>query len=226
MKRNFSIISISLLALGIINLCGCKTNEPTLTNTVTDIDGNIYHTVEIGTQTWMIENLKTTKYNDGTSIPAVSDSTGWVTITSPGYCWYKNDSTSFKKNYGALYNWYAVNTGKLAPKGWHIPTENEWETLFTYLGGEKVAGGKLKETGTQNWLAPNANATNVTGFTALPSGSRYYGKFNNEGYLCICWCTDEYSYGAFNWSIRYNSSEVLSAFSDKRSGLSVRCIKD
>ena len=226
MKKIFKIKSIFLLAFGIINLCSCKTDEPTSKNTVTDIDSNIYHTVEIGTQTWMVENLKTTKYNDGTAIPSISDSTEWTTITSPAYCWYKNDSILYKKNYGALYNWYAVNTGKLAPKGWHIPTNTEWETLFAYLGGEKVAGGKLKETGIKNWLNPNTKATNQSGFTALPSGSRYYGKFSNEGYLCICWCADEYFEGAFNWAIRNNTTEVTLAFSDKKSGLSVRCIKD
>ena len=116
--------------------------------TVTDIDGNVYHTVTIGTQTWMVENLKTTKYNDGTAIPLVTDSTAWLNLTTPGYCWYNNDAATYKNTYGALYNWFTVNTSKLAPSGWHVPTDAEWTTLITYLGGETVAGGQMKSTGT------------------------------------------------------------------------------
>ena len=133
--------------------------------TATDIDGNVYHTVTIGTQIWMVENLKTTRYNDGSPIPFVTDSSSWSNLTTPGYCWYNNDTTN-KNTYGALYNWFAVNTGKLAPTGWHVPTDDEWTTLTTYLGGESIAGGKLKETGTTHWRTPNAGATNEIGFTA------------------------------------------------------------
>lgn len=226
MKRIFNFIFILLLVIGIINLFSCNADEPILANTVTDIDGNVYHTVEIGTQTWMVENLRTTKFNDGIAIPEISDSTEWTMTTSPGYCWFKNDSISFKEKYGALYNWYTVNTGKLAPVGWHIPNKNEWETLFAYLGGESLAGGKLKESGTKNWFSPNTNATNLTGFSALPSGSRFFGKFDNERYLCIYWCTDDYFESAFNFAFLYNTSAVTIGFSDKKSGLSIRCIKD
>ncbi len=226
MKRIFNFIIILLLVIGIINLVSCNADEPILANTVTDIDGNVYHTVEIGTQTWMVENLRTKKFNDGIAIPEISDSIEWTMTTSPGYCWFKNDSISFKEKYGALYNWYAVNTGKLAPVGWHIPTKNEWETLFAYLGGESLAGGKLKESGTKNWFSPNTNATNLTGFSALPSGSRFFGKFDNERYLSIYWCTDDDVESAFNFAFLYNTSAVTIGFSDKKSGLSIRCIKD
>jgi len=131
-------------------------NNPTTTaGKVTDIDGNVYDTVKIGTQIWIIENLKTTKYNDGTSIPMVTDSAAWINLTTPGYCWHKNTSASYKNTYGALYNWYAVNTGKLAPKGWHVPSDAEWTTLITYLGGDSIAGGKMKETGMSHWFSPN-----------------------------------------------------------------------
>ena len=116
-------------------------NVVTATPNVVDIDGNVYHTVTIGTQVWMVENLKTTKYNDGTAIPLVTDNTAWGALTTPGYCWYNNDSATYKNTYGALYNWYAVNTGKLAPTGWHVPTDSEWTVLTTYLGGQSVAGG-------------------------------------------------------------------------------------
>jgi len=103
-----------------------------------DIDGNVYHTVIIGTQIWMVENLKTTKYNDGTSIANVTDNVEWIGLTSPAYCWY-NNYTSYKTQFGALYNWYAVNTGKLAPTGWHVPSHAEWTTLTNFfLGGVKV----------------------------------------------------------------------------------------
>ena len=119
---------------------------------VTDDDGNVYHSVTIGTQVWMVENLKTTKYNDGTSIPLVTDATDWHNLLTPGYCWNNNDEATYKATYGALYNWYTVNTGNLCPTGWHVPGDAEWTTLTTYLGGEDVAGGKLKEVGITHWL--------------------------------------------------------------------------
>jgi hypothetical protein len=109
---------------------------------VTDIDGNIYSTVTIGTQTWMKQDLKTTRYNDGAAIPLVTDNTAWAALTTPGYCLYNNTNNADSiRTFGALYNWYAVNTGKLAPTGWHVATDAEWTTLTTYLGGTTVAGG-------------------------------------------------------------------------------------
>ncbi len=111
----------------------------------TDKNNNNYTVVKIGNQTWMAENLKTTRFNDGTPIPLVSDNTTWSTLSTPGYCWYNNDSVNFKDFGGALYNWYAVNTAKLAPPGWHVPTDAEWTTLTNYVGGLDVAGGKLKK---------------------------------------------------------------------------------
>ncbi|MDX2415464.1 MAG: FISUMP domain-containing protein, partial [Bacteroidales bacterium] len=141
---------------------------------VTDIDGNVYKTVEIGTQTWMAENLRTTKYNDSTSIPLVSDSIAWITMTSPAYCWYKNDSASYKATYGALYNGYAVSTEKLCPTGWHVPSSSEWKTMMreflggdanlsTISGGDSLAGYKLKESGSVHCKNQNPRTTNETG---------------------------------------------------------------
>jgi uncharacterized protein (TIGR02145 family) len=156
------------------------TFNPNLTyGSISDIDGNSYKTIQIGTQVWMAENLKTTKYNDGIGIPT----SGNVSSSStPRYCWY-NDDISNKKTYGALYNWTAVNTGKLCPTGWHVPSEEEWYELALYIdpnvvnnypGGEGhtsfIVGGKLKETGTDHWNSPNLGATNDYGFTALPGG--------------------------------------------------------
>jgi uncharacterized protein (TIGR02145 family) len=140
--------------------------------TVTDIDGNAYNIVTIGGQAWMKENLKVTKYKDGTTIPLVTATGAWVALTTPGYSFYNNSVTGGV--YGALYNWYTVNTGKLCPTGWHVPSTTEWTTLETFLGGASVAGGKLKETGTSKWFSPNTGATNETGFTALPGGARNY----------------------------------------------------
>jgi uncharacterized protein (TIGR02145 family) len=133
--------------------------NPSLTyGEVSDIDGNYYKTIQIGSQIWMAENLKTTRYNDGSNIPLVTDNTAWSNLTTPGYCWYNNDAATYKNVYGALYNWYAVNTGKLCPSGWHVPSEYEWTLLVNYLGGVYAAGGKLKETGTTHWYSPNAGA--------------------------------------------------------------------
>jgi uncharacterized protein (TIGR02145 family) len=201
-------------------------------NTFTDIDGNVYNTVTIGTQTWMAENLRTTKYNDGTSIPNVTDNTSWTNLSTPAYCWYNNDITTYKNTYGALYNWYTVNTAKLAPAGWHVPTDVEWKTLITYLGGESVAGGKLKEVGTLNWRSPNTDATNETGFSALPSGGRggmgFGGKFGSVGYSLLCWSSTQVDTGyAWEWTMgNYNSSNVTRGYASETMGYSVRCVRD
>ena len=145
--------------------------------TFTDIDGNVYHAVVIGTQTWMVENLKTTKYSNGDPIPTA------VTSLTPGaYCMYNNDAVTYKADYGALYNWYAVaDSRNIAPAGWHVPTKTDWTTLTDYLGGESVASGKLKENGSSHWLTPNTGATNSSGFTALPGGFYNYYYDNSYG---------------------------------------------
>jgi uncharacterized protein (TIGR02145 family) len=138
--------------------------------TVTDYDGNVYHTAQIGTQRWMLENLRTTHFNNGEPIPYPTEPADWIVLTTPGYCWYNNDIT-YKDPNGALYNFYAVNSGKLAPAGWHVATYNDWLTLRTYVGGVDK-GFRLLETGTQHWPPPNAYATNQYGFSAVPTGGR------------------------------------------------------
>ena len=195
---------------------------------MSDIDGNAYHTVTIGTQVWMVENLRTTKYNDGTSIPLVTDAAAWSTLTTPAYCWYNNDEATFKSTYGALYNWYAVNTGKLCPTGWHVPSDAEWATLITYLGDTTKAGGKLKETGTTHWVSPNTGATNSTGFTALPGGSHYTnGVFYLNGKYGWYWGTTENtSSDAWHIYLQYNTSLIYRTAGSKGLGFSVRCLKD
>ena len=201
---------------------------------VSDVEGNTYKTVTIGNQIWMAENLKTTKYNDGTTIPLVTDSTVWKKLSTPGYCWYNNDATANKNIYGALYNWYTLNTGKLCPTGWHVPSDAEWTILTTYLGGETVAGGKLKETGTSHWLSPNTGATNESGFAAVPGGYRYFGgTFYDLGGFGYWWSTTEsfsmeYSFTtiAYYLQMYYDYSGVSRSYFEKQRGFSVRCLRD
>jgi uncharacterized protein (TIGR02145 family) len=193
-------------------------------DSIYDIEGNKYRTVQIGTQTWTAENLRSTKYNDGTDIPFVPDVNEWATLTSPGYAWYNSDSIG----YGALYNWYVVNTGKLCPQGWHVPSDEEWTVLSDYLGGSDVAGGKLKEAGTTHWLDPNFEGTNETGFTALPSGYRSYGgSYNSTKSYGFWWTSTEWSsLGAWYRDVYYGYSTIDRSNSHKRSGATVRCVKD
>jgi uncharacterized protein (TIGR02145 family) len=193
-----------------------------------DGDGNNYPIVQIGTQIWMGENLKTTKYNDNTDIPLVTGDLDWEALTTPAYCWYNNDSPSYKETYGALYNFFAVNTGKICATGWHVPTDTEWSALTTYLGGEGVASGKLKETGTVHWTSPNTGATNETGFTSLPGGARNLdGTFDFIGGDGHWWSSSEYDVS--NSWIRYMSNNyggVSRINIDNVYGLSVRCVRD
>jgi len=181
----------------------------------------------------MAENLKTTKFNDNTAIPLVADITAWAALSTPGYSWYNNDAATFKATNGALYNWYALdaasNGGKnVCPTGWHVPTDDEWTTFTTFLGGESVAGGKMKETGTAHWQSPNTGATNESGFTALPGGGRYFdGTFSSIGSIGCWWSSTELlttsargRYLYFNYSLVYRGS------GSKQDGFSVRCIKD
>ncbi len=194
---------------------------------VSDYEGNVYSTVQIGEQIWMAENLKSARYNDGTQIPLVTDNTGWGNLTSPAYCWYNNDEATYKNTYGALYNWYAINTNKLCPSGWHVPTDVEWSKMTEYLG-EDVAGGKLKETGTTHWYSPNTGATNETGFNALPGGDRAdNGIFDNLGYYGNWWSASQINTNnAWYRNMHFNTSYVYRADASLKYGFSVRCIRD
>jgi uncharacterized protein (TIGR02145 family) len=175
----------------------------------------------------MAENLKTTRYNDGTAIPLVTDNATWGNLTTPGYCWY-NDSATYGNTYGALYNWFAVNTGKLAPIGWHVPTDSEWEMLGNYLGGDSVAGGKLKETGTTHWLSPNTGATNSTGFSALPGGYRYLnGTFLRVGFFGSWWSATAHD-ALYSWyrTMFYDYTHVSRFNFSNQYAYSIRCVRD
>jgi uncharacterized protein (TIGR02145 family) len=203
----------------------------TFTGTVTDFDGNVYYTVTIGTQVWMAGNLKTIKYSDGTDIPQVTDKTAWSALLTPGYCWMNNDKATYKDTYGALYNYYVVdpasNGGKnVCPTGWHVPTNNEWLTLTTYLNGEPVAGGKLKESGILHWQTPNTAGTNETGFTALPAGSHGY-DFIVTGTETSFWTSTEYeAHSAWVRYITFSNSMAHPQYTGKINGNSIRCLKN
>ena len=198
----------------------------TLTLPVTDIDGNVYNTIGIGTQIWMKENLKTTKLNDGTAIPNVTTWGEWAGLSTPAYCWYNNDSPSYKNIYGALYNWHTVNTNKLCPSGWHVPSHDEWTVLESYLGGSALAGGKLKEAGIVHWTSPNTGATNESGFTALPGGFRYGSDAFMQGegrwWSSTLWSSD----AAWELFLLNDSSASTIGVTPMILGGSVRCVKN
>ena len=194
--------------------------------TVNDNDGNTYNVIRIGTQVWMKENLKTTKLNDGTAIALTEGSSAWSNLTTSGYCWYSNNASN-KATYGALYNWYSVNTGILCPTGWHVATDNDWLTLKDYLGGELVAGGKLKETGTTHWSSPNTGATDAYDFTALPGGWRTdAGAFQNINGFGYWWTSTLISPNVWYRHIQNDSEKLFRATNSENFGMSVRCIKD
>ena len=195
---------------------------------MTDQEGNTYKTLTIGTQTWMAQNLRSTKYNDGSVIAYSSLETININVFSGKYCTYNN--TTNKDSIvalGNLYNWYAVNTSKLAPIGWHVASETDWKTLIVYLGGEEVAGGKLKENGIINWRTPNSGATNETGFTALPGGlcdnNLKSQDIGNYGYW---WSATEVNGSVYARQIIFGSSSVDSYNFGKDWYFSVRCVKN
>lgn len=201
-------------------------------NLLADIDGNIYHTVKIGNQVWMTENLKVTHFNDGSVIPVINNSREWYNLTSPACCWYNNDIANFE-SYGALYNYYAINSDKLAPEGWHVPTEDEFRILISNLDPEAnfvrhesstTAGGMLKENGLNYWAEPNAGATNESGFAALPGGCRSYaGNFSTQGTFGYFGGTGEQTVLSLRFA---TGSAFLRDEISKYVGVSVRCVKD
>jgi len=216
---------LSLLLVVSYITVSCKKDSDS-NSTVIDIEGNVYHIVKIGTQAWMMENLKTSKFKDGTSIPLVTNDAEWGNLNTAGFCWYDNDSISYKDTYGALYNWNAVNTGKLAPAGWHIATDADWKTLTIYLEGDSVAGGKLKENGTSHWATPNTGATNASGFTAIPGGYRHTdGGFFEIGQSGNWWSsTNDNADNDYFRGMAYNYKRVSRSLYNKKSGFSVRCV--
>lgn len=205
--------------------------NPNLTyGSVTDIDGNVYKTIQIGTQVWMAENLRTTKYRNGDVISTTTPATLDISSeSSPKYQWAHSGNESRAVFYGRLYTWYAaIDSRGVCPTGWHLPTDSEWSLLVSFLGGDSVAGGKLKETGTTHWQDPNFGATNSSGFTALPSGGRSYnGQFSDFGTHAMWWTPYVSSkIDVLRRNLYYNTGEIYAIGDTEVSGFSIRCVKD
>ena len=201
-------------------------------NNISDVEGNTYKTVTIGTQTWMAENLKVSKYSDGTTIPNITDNTQWSDLTTGAWSYYNNDVANNAK-YGKLYNWYAVSktsngNKNVCPTSWHVPTDAEWTVLTDYLGGLTVSGGKMKEVGTTSWNSPNTDATNTSLFSALPGGyRRYNGSYKSVGSYGLWWSSTEMSTGsAWLRNLGNGNGDAFRDVSGKEDGLSVRCLRD
>jgi uncharacterized protein (TIGR02145 family) len=215
----------------------------TYSGKISDVDGNVYYTVTINDRIWMAENLKTTKYANGSPIALLESQSSWYasTDTAMAYCWYNNDINN-RSTYGALYNWRGAMKGNpgiiinpadrqgACPDGWHVPDKTEWTELVNFLGGDTVAGGKLKETGTKHWKDLNVGATNESGFTGLPGSHRsHYGIFENLGYSGYWWSSTEdpdasgMAYVRGLWgSVKHSNFNILA----KRDAVSIRCIKN
>jgi uncharacterized protein (TIGR02145 family) len=216
--------------LGILIILLIQSCKKEVVNVIKDIDGNVYTAVTIGTQVWMVENLKTTRYRNGDLIGTTTPAT--LDISSepaPKYQWAYVGNENNVATYGRLYTWYAIaDIRNVCPTGWHVPTDAEWTILATTVGGESVAGGKLKEAGTSHWYSPNTGATNEYSFTALPGGVRY----DNSTFSSILTGGGWWSYTDINASISwyrgmyYASSNVIRESYGKAIGFSVRCIKD
>lgn len=240
-----TITNTILFVFAIIALNGCEEDEtmdpvqgnssavfnPQLTyGTMTDQDGNTYKTITIGSQTWMAENLRTTKYRNGDNIPKTTSNSSWASTVSGAYCIYNNSvDPSFIATYGSLYNWFAINDSRnIAPEGWHVPTNAEWDILIQFLGGSSVGGGKMKESGMLHWNSPNSGATNESGFTALPGGLRHYdgsfGMLKEHG----SWWSTTISGNGDVWikDIFLENANIESYEFGKTFGFSVRCVKD
>ena len=227
MERKLTFCALGILCMSLFYLTACEEtdNDPT---TVTDIDGNVYKTVTIGSQVWMAENLKTTKFRNGDPIPLITDAAAWASSTTGAYCNYDNDEANAEV-YGRLYDWKSANDPRgICPEGWHIPTDAEWGTLIAFLGGDAVAGGKLKEKGTVHWNSPNNQASDTVGFTALPAGERratgQYIYLKQYG----CWWSSTETDDLNAW-IRYISNStyyITRQIYSKKYAYSVRCIKD
>ena len=247
MKNRFLQFSIAIL---VVLFFGCSTSAENNSNldNLTDIDGNVYESVTICNQTWTKSNLNVSKYTDGTPIPQVIDPTQWANLTTGAWCYYNNDPAN-EAIYGKLYNWYALAgiydaasannpalRKKLAPTGWHVPTDAEWSSLINCLdpnadGGNNfsnIAGGKMKATGTSLWISPNTAATNESGFTGLPGGYRFGdGTFYYVGGSGGWWSSSEDgTASAWTRDLGYDDGGAYRYGSSKRIGFSVRCIKD
>lgn len=233
MFRNRMIIHTAFLKLFLLLFMACHT--PTeydrgirpSPRPVMDIDGNVYETINIDDRIWMAENLRATRYRNGDPIANVTTAEEWETIDRGALIFYNNIS-SYDTLYGKLYNWYAINDPRgLCPPGWRVPTERDWVSLINVLGGESLAGGKMKARGTQHWRAPNVAATNESGFTGLPGGMRRFdGVFTSIGEISYWWSSTETgALSAWSRGLYYSERRVIRANHSKNNGFSVRCVR-
>lgn len=227
-------ITTSLLLIIIFYSSGSTSNEQTSSqriiyqDDVEDIDGNIYKTVKIGRQIWMAENLKVTRFRNGSPIPKLQQESDWSIQRKGAYC-VDMQTDEYANVYGLLYNFYAVDDQQgLSPEGWRIPNKEDWHQLIEYLGGESSAGGKMKDTGSALWLRENRGMTNESGFSALPSGGRgRLGDVGEVGYYATWWSSSaEDSLYAWHWGLYPEGAGIRFNPGHKTSGFSVRCIKE
>ena len=226
--RTINLIAFILFSLGLSAQEGKSAGKEL---TLKDADGNLYHSVTIGTQVWMTENLKSTRYNDGTPIPLVTGPKEWNSLYTPGYCWYNNDEATYREKFGAIYNWYTISTGKLCPEGWHVPADSEFGKITTLMGIAQRSnsidpGGRAEADGTAMWINPDGTF-NKSGFVSLSGGSRNYdGSFSKPGGYCHWWASAEWNqcsvWGRF---LGYGHGAVNS-YVAMRDGHSVRCMKN
>ncbi len=224
-SANFSAVTILLIVL----FCGCTEIEPVITY-VDDVDNNRYDVIRIGSQLWMKENLRVTRYRNGELIGTTDPATKDITSeTSPKYQWASNNEEGSVGTYGRIYTWSAImDKRKICPVGWHVPSHNEWMDLSDYLGGLDIAGGKLKEAGLAHWNSPNTDATNESGFTAIPGGYRNPGGiFWTKGRYDVWWSsTPTSALKALHWGVGYIYAYFYCCEELRSQAVSVRCIKD
>ena len=238
LNNNHYYIIISLLILIIWLLCcsGYEKNNFKVmrqvnnrAETVIDIDGNVYHTVKIGTQIWTVENLKVTHYKDGSNIPEVkNDEERWSDLTTGALCWYDDNPNMYKNKYGALYNYYSIKNEKgLCPEGWHVPTTDEWKIMIDYLGGVDKAGSYMKLTTEGTWQNVEG-MSNKSGFSAVPAGGRgRIGASSEGGNYATWWSSTSYdSLYAWHWGLHPDNGKIRFNPGHKNSGFSIRLVKD
>lgn len=226
-----------ILVLGGLGL-GAVTHAPssrhptadfTLEQTITDIDGNTYHTVVIGNQVWTAENLRTTRFNDGSIIPFVPNQPDWSRLSTGAFCKPATGSLEGSEPFGLLYNYHAVNDSRgLCPHGWHVPDVGEWRTLIEYLGGPGVAGRGMKDNGSEQWEVVLPGMNNASGFSAIPAGGRgSLGSAGELGYFATWWASTVHdSAYAWHFGLHPDSHAIRSNPGHKASGFSVRCVQD
>jgi uncharacterized protein (TIGR02145 family) len=233
MEKKFWYCVLIIIIIGtgeVIFLTGCEKdeNKPEIEyGAATDIDGNVYDAVNLGSQSWFTENLKTSNYSNGDPIATGLSDDDWYNTTSGAFAIYNNDIGN-NSTYGKLYNWAAaVDSRNICPVGWHVPSDSEWATLVDYLGGESIAGGKLKEAGTSHWNDPN-EASDKSKFSALPGGQRtFYGSYAALGDYGYWWTTTEgFADGSWGYSMVNSENFIKRLNYTKEVGFSVRCIKD